>query len=57
MKNAIKKAERAFRYAQSDIWESQYLCGKGMKRDAKRSSKRAQRRLGKAQANFDRDGR
>ncbi len=45
---AVIKAEKAQRMANFDIYESQYLCGgHRMKKDAKRSSKRAQRRLNK----------
>ena len=42
------KAQKAKRYANFDIYESQYLCGgHRMKKDAKRRSKRAQRMLDK----------
>ena len=43
------KATKAQRGAGIDIWESRYVCGgRSMKRNGKRTAKRAQRRLNKA---------
>ncbi len=44
MKN---RALRRALNARSDHWESQYLCGRDMKRQAKRTYKRASRRAAK----------
>jgi hypothetical protein len=56
MKNA-NQAIKAQRGAGIDIWESRYVCGgRSMKRDGKRTAKRAQRRLNKALISEQRAG-
>jgi hypothetical protein len=46
---SMNKAAKAQRGAGIDIWESRYVCGgRAMKRDGKKTHKRAQRRLDKA---------
>jgi hypothetical protein len=44
----LNKAFKAIRMASFDICESKFLCGKVMKREAKKTSNRATRRFGKA---------
>jgi hypothetical protein len=43
----LNKATKAIRMASFDICESKFLCGKVMKREAKKTSNRAVRRMGK----------
>ena len=45
MKNIIK-ATKAINANKNDIRESKFVCGRAMKRDAKKSANRAIRRLG-----------
>ena len=48
IKTGMSKALKAQSKADIDIWESRYVCsGLRMKKDAKRSYNRAQRRLDK----------
>ena len=44
----FNKAVKAIRGASLDIWEGKFVCGKALKREAKKTSNRASRRLGKA---------
>ena len=44
----FNKAFKAIRAASFDIYESKFVCGKALKREAKKTSNRAIRRLGKA---------
>ena len=41
------KAIKAIRGAKLDICESKYVCGRALKREAKKTSNRAIRRMGK----------
>lgn len=50
MNNAIKKSQKAFNAGRSDCWEASKVRGGNLKKNAKRSSKRAVRREGKALA-------
>jgi hypothetical protein len=47
MKKLIK-AVKAINAAKNDICEGKFVCGRALKRDAKKVSNRATRRLGKA---------
>tara|TARA_Y100000310_G_C20385865_1_gene670369 strand:- start:554 stop:721 length:168 start_codon:yes stop_codon:yes gene_type:complete len=44
----FNKAAKAIRAASLDIWEGKFVCGRALKRDGKKTSNRAIRRLGKA---------
>jgi len=43
----LNKITKALRGAKLDICESKFLCGKALKREAKKTSNRAIRRMGK----------
>ena len=44
----LNKTIKAIRGAKPDICESKYICGRALKRDGKKTSNRAIRRMGKA---------
>jgi len=44
----FNKAVKAIRAASLDIWEGKFVCGRALKREGKKTSNRATRRLGKA---------
>lgn len=54
MTKAMKKATKTYLAASSNIWESQYLVGgRHMRREAKKVSRRAQRRYQKTLAKVE----
>ena len=43
----FNKAVKAIRAASLDIWEGKFVCGRALKRDGKKTSNRAIRRMSK----------